>query len=85
MNNSRNLFLKTLEQIYSADNYIDAKPFPHCVVENILDEDFAIKCQQEIMSIPAECGTDMTIHLRKNTRYEIKITCPMHVLDYLIC
>lgn len=54
MNNSRNLFLKTLEQIYSADNYIDAKPFPHCVVENILDEDFAIKCQQEIMSIPAE-------------------------------
>jgi Rps23 Pro-64 3,4-dihydroxylase Tpa1-like proline 4-hydroxylase len=37
----------------SADEYNNAKPFPHCVINNILPHDFAFACQKEILNIDA--------------------------------
>jgi hypothetical protein len=49
MNNVRDSFL---EKLVSCD-YTDT-PFPHCVIENVLDEGFAKKCQQEILNISVD-------------------------------
>ena len=35
----------------SHKNYIKASPYPHCVVENILDKEFALSVQEEILNI----------------------------------
>lgn len=34
--------------------YNEMKPYPHCFIEDILPEEFAKKCQQEILNIPPE-------------------------------
>ena len=46
-------FLNKLDEI-SNEEYNNVKPYPHCMLDNILDTDFAEKCQQEILTIPCE-------------------------------
>lgn len=60
-------FLKKLSNIVKT-NYNNADPYPHCVVDNILDTDFAIKCQKEILNIPSEMWD------RYNNLFEQKYT-----------
>jgi len=50
------------------DIYNSADPYPHCVIDNILDTAFAVKCQQEIMNIPREMWD------RYNNPFEQKYT-----------
>lgn len=46
-------FLKKLDNIDKRD-YNTAVPYPHYVLDDILDTEFAIKCKEEILNIPAE-------------------------------
>lgn len=56
--------LKTINH----DIYNNADPYPHCVIDNILDTNFAVKCQQEILNIPSEMWD------RYNNLFEQKYT-----------
>ena len=69
MNDDRNKshFLKKLDKINKTE-YNKAEPYPHCVLDNILDTEFAEKCQQEILSIPPEMWD------RYNNLFEQKYT-----------
>lgn len=69
MNEDRNR-LHFLEKLDSIDKkeYNNAHPYPHYVLDNILDTDFAKNCQQEILSIPPEMWD------RYNNLFEQKYT-----------
>lgn len=60
-------FLEKLDKINKIA-YNNAIPYPHCVIDNILDTEFATNCQQEILSIPAELWD------RYNNLFEQKYT-----------
>ena len=46
-----NYFIQKLLSV-DATSYQQKSYYPHCVLENILDNDFAINCQNEILNIP---------------------------------
>ena len=48
--------------------YNETKPYPHCSIEEILPEEFAKKCQQEILNIPNDFWD------RYNNPFEQKFT-----------
>jgi Rps23 Pro-64 3,4-dihydroxylase Tpa1-like proline 4-hydroxylase len=60
-------FLNKLKLI-SNKKYNDSTPYPHIVLDNILDETYATKCQQEIINIPSEMWD------RYNNPFEQKFT-----------
>lgn len=57
MNNSENdfenYFYNSLKSI-NVTEYQNKKPYPYCAVDNALDNDLALKCQEEILSIPVD-------------------------------
>lgn len=62
-----NHFFKNLKTIDSVV-YNSANPYPHCVIDNILDNEFAYKCQEEILNIPNDMWD------RYNNLFEQKYT-----------
>lgn len=46
-------FFNKLSEINSLE-YQNTKPYPHCVLDNILDEELALKCQNDILNLPSE-------------------------------
>lgn len=36
----------------SPEEYQSSLPYPHCAIEDVIEADFALKCQEEILNIP---------------------------------
>jgi len=47
------LFCNKLKNTINRDIYNNQKPYPYYVIDNVLNEEFAIKCQEEILNIPS--------------------------------
>lgn len=59
-----------ISKLFNIDknNFQKSQPYPHCVIENILSDDLAYKCQTEILNIPDESWD------RYNNLFEQKFT-----------
>jgi Rps23 Pro-64 3,4-dihydroxylase Tpa1-like proline 4-hydroxylase len=63
----KSLFINKLLSIIPIE-YQTTKPYPHCVLEDILDKTFAKKCQKEIIELPLDMWD------RYNNPFEQKFT-----------
>ena len=67
-NKKINLYLLNKLNSIKKDEYNEIQPYPHFLIDDILPEDFAKKCQEEILNIPHELWD------RYNNPFEQKFT-----------